>query len=207
MALLFVLPDMNKWSAAGGTLTASGASRFALLMLRSSTHILVPDISGTAQPLTTTYWPCNMPRKKVKLNADGYEADPNDPDWDNLSEVSESSSFMTREEGEQLHAENPELTTIEEVQAKWEEIRSYYSRSTCRAAVRQLLEAHRPSEGWKIDAAVIFGSGTPSTRWKGYRDTTMLQLAVFLDIVQYCELAFVLPKYVCLMLIAVLCSG
>lgn len=130
-----------------------------------------------------------MPRRMVKMDADGFAADPNDPNWDNLSERSFDSNMdpWTRKRNDEFEAANPELNTIEEVQAKWESMRSYFSQSKCREAVRELLQARRPTEGWKIKTAVIFASGNPSYRWKDSRDTALLQLAAFLDVVQYRE--------------------
>jgi len=82
---------------------------------------------------------------------------------------------------------NPDATSVHQIQETWEKVKEYYDQSACRRAVRQILEQHRPERGWEIESAVIFGTGMPSIGYKKGRDVTLLQIAAYLDVVEYCE--------------------
>jgi hypothetical protein len=84
-------------------------------------------------------------------------------------------------------------SSSEEIRKRYNELQATWVTSGTRARVVDILSEHKPEGGWDIDRAFVFGIGNFAVKRKncdgvGDKQTSsLLQLAVFLDIVDKCK--------------------
>lgn len=93
----------------------------------------------------------------------------------------------------QRDADIPPLS-LEAGLSRYFDLKDDWLKSTCRDRLMGLLEQHKPPGGWQITKAVVVGVGdflsvrmqnSKTTSQK--RDMLIMQLVVFLDIIDYCK--------------------
>ena len=75
--------------------------------------------------------------------------------------------------------------TIEKITREFNRNMATWRRSSCRQEGLEMINKHEPDEGWQIEKAVCLGSGSFSRDNVECRKRTMLQFALFMDVVQH----------------------
>ena len=85
----------------------------------------------------------------------------------------------------------PPPTGIEELRARYHEVKSAWLLSDCRQLVLRRIDAHRPAQGWCVSKAICFALGSSQRRHgdPGFEwlETFTPQLVLFLDIAGHCK--------------------
>ena len=84
--------------------------------------------------------------------------------------------------------------TVEAGLARFFDLKDEWLQSTCRDRLLGLLEQYKPAEGWNFSQAIVLGAGNFLSADKKLtgdaiesREKSLMQLVLFLDIVDNCK--------------------
>lgn len=77
--------------------------------------------------------------------------------------------------------------TVEQVTRDFDRKLMAWQRSSCRLELLQILDRQQPDEGWNIENAICFATGSYSRDNFQSRQRSVMQAVAFLDIVQHLE--------------------